>query len=219
MSDIVDDIDALVDWQLEQESSGYDHNINQERCRCGRDWHGLPITKRIDSMRSRGQFDPSYVYADDESPIMCVGSNMPGPWRQVGMWQLPDRETFHELVTRLGVAQGLPGRVTVRLWNGDLTESRDVDIEAFSTNPPTRIEWRNPEPLPWPTGFPSTEMRRVGEQFSAIRDALADEPDTRTPQQRALPRPSTTPPMWANDPTRSRRPRRKKNQPTRQGIA
>lgn len=31
------------------------------------------------------------------------------------------------------------------------------------------------------------------------------DPDPRTSQQRALPRPSSTPPMWANDPTRSRR--------------
>ncbi len=36
---------------------------------------------------------------------------------------------------------------------------------------------------------------------------LLDEPDTRTPKERALPRPSTTPPMWANDPTRTRRQR------------
>lgn len=43
--------------------------------------------------------------------------------------------------------------------------------------------------------------------------------DTHTPQQRALPRPSTTPPMWATDVTRSRRPRRNRNQPNRQGIA
>ncbi|RRQ26296.1 hypothetical protein DK926_18795 [Rhodococcus sp. Eu-32] len=46
-----------------------------------------------------------------------------------------------------------------------------------------------------------------------------DEPEPQTTQQRALPKPSTTPPMWANDPARSRRPKRRKNQPTRQGIA
>lgn len=45
------------------------------------------------------------------------------------------------------------------------------------------------------------------------------EPNARTPQQQALPRPSTTPPMWANDVTRTRRPRRNRNQPNRQGIA
>lgn len=35
----------------------------------------------------------------------------------------------------------------------------------------------------------------------------------------SIPQSSTTPPMWAQDPTRSRRPRRNRNQPTRQGIA
>src|SRR3990167_6322926 len=91
-TDIVDQIDALVDEQLANydNRSGYDHSVNQERCRCGRDWHGLPITQRIDGMRSYGQFDPEYVYAEDDSPVMCVGSNTPGPWRQVSMWQLPD---------------------------------------------------------------------------------------------------------------------------------
>lgn len=41
-ADVVDAIAALVDEQLEQESSGYDHNINQDTCpRCGDGWHGL----------------------------------------------------------------------------------------------------------------------------------------------------------------------------------
>ncbi len=39
---VIDAIDELVDEQLTQESSGYDHNINQPLCRCGRYWHGLP---------------------------------------------------------------------------------------------------------------------------------------------------------------------------------
>ncbi|MCQ4119868.1 hypothetical protein [Rhodococcus tibetensis] len=33
-------------------------------------------------------------------------------------------------------------------------------------------------------------------------------PDTRTPQERALPRPSTMPPMWAQQPQKSKRDRR-----------
>jgi hypothetical protein len=41
-ADVVDAIAALVDDQLEQESSGYDHNINQDTCpKCGNGWHGL----------------------------------------------------------------------------------------------------------------------------------------------------------------------------------
>lgn len=40
--DVLDEIDALVNDQLHHEASGYDHNINQERCHlCGRPWHGL----------------------------------------------------------------------------------------------------------------------------------------------------------------------------------
>lgn len=41
-ADVVDAIAALVDEQLEQERSGYDHNINQDTCpKCGNGWHGL----------------------------------------------------------------------------------------------------------------------------------------------------------------------------------
>lgn len=37
-----DEIDDLVDAQLRQVRSGYDHNINQDRCpHCGGSWHGL----------------------------------------------------------------------------------------------------------------------------------------------------------------------------------
>lgn len=39
---VPDEIDALVDEQLQQTPSGYDHNVNQPRCRCGGEWHGLP---------------------------------------------------------------------------------------------------------------------------------------------------------------------------------
>jgi len=81
MADIIDDIDALVDWQLEQEASGYDHNINQVLCRCGRDWHGIPVTRAIERMRQAGFMDPGYVFADDCSDVLCVGSSTAGPWR------------------------------------------------------------------------------------------------------------------------------------------
>ncbi|MDQ8120550.1 hypothetical protein [Mycobacteroides abscessus] len=45
-ADVVDAIAALVDEQLEQESSGYDHNINQDTCpQCGDGWHGLATSR------------------------------------------------------------------------------------------------------------------------------------------------------------------------------
>ena len=60
-------------------------------------------------------------------------------------------------------------------------------------------------------------MESVSATFCGIASHLDMEPDTQ--RQRALPRPSTTPPMWAHNPNHSRRPRRNWNQPNRQGIA
>ena len=88
MRDIVDDIDALVDEQLQQEPSGYDHNINQSQCwHCGRDFHGLPITERMEQMRREYHYTGNvehlaeYRYAEDDSAILCLGSTAIGPAR------------------------------------------------------------------------------------------------------------------------------------------
>ncbi|MBM4711076.1 hypothetical protein GS928_25085 [Rhodococcus hoagii] len=97
--DIIDDIDALVDEQMAgyRDRSGYDHNVNQDRCwHCGEDWHGLAITARMEEMRRRyryrGMFsfgerdyaesalDPDYRYAEDDSEVLCPGSDFIGPW-------------------------------------------------------------------------------------------------------------------------------------------
>ncbi|WP_032384689.1 hypothetical protein [Rhodococcoides fascians] len=241
MSDIIDQIDALVDEQLANygNRSGYDFNINQERCRCGRDWHGLPITQRIDSMRSYGEFDPDYVFAEDDSPVMCVGSNTSGPWRQPdkrsGMWRedglfvgltgYMDRirermDSGYQMPTppsRSSVNFAEGGVVSISSSNGwtqigtiDRIDSSPilgeavVSIRAHMTSFSESI---------------TAAMESMSATFSGIASHLDLEPDTRTPQQRALPRPSTTPPMWANDVTRSRRPRRNRNQPNRQRIA
>lgn len=263
MSDIIDEIDALVDWQLEQESSGYDHNINQEKCRCGRDWHGLPITQRIDRMRALHQFDTEYVYAEDDSTIMCVGSDTPGPWREClaydRIWRPPDdpfdvsgwealRATLSEArnTERFQVADGRPCMVgeDFRLARGervgwdngdgvvhvDRVQSRGPDNNGGWTitigEVPREILPSVREAIHTTITMFGDLTQTVATGMESIRAGLAglgaqldDQPDTRTPQQRALPRPSTTPPMWAVDPSRSRRPRRNGNQPTRQGIA
>ena len=81
---ILDDIDALVDAQLQQESSGYDHDINQPQpCRCGREYHSLPITVKMDEMRVRSVIDEGYSYREDTSATMCPGTNTQGPWQQL----------------------------------------------------------------------------------------------------------------------------------------
>ena len=93
MSDIIDEIDALVDEQLSayDSRSGYDHNVNQERCwHCGREWHGLKITERMQTMRSFGEVDPGYRYTDDNSEMLCPGSSFIGPTQ-------PDVPKTHEI--------------------------------------------------------------------------------------------------------------------------
>jgi hypothetical protein len=83
--DIVDEIDQLVDTQLAGygNRSGYDFNVNQERCRhCHREWHGLKITQRMHDMRSRGVYDEEYRYADDNSTVLCPGSTFDGEFER-----------------------------------------------------------------------------------------------------------------------------------------
>ena len=89
MSDIIDRIDALVDEQLAggEPENGFDFNDpDYPRCpHCDRNWHGLPITNKIATMYSWRQFDPEYSYADDDSGVVCEGSDFIGPRR-------PDRQ-------------------------------------------------------------------------------------------------------------------------------
>ncbi|ORI13449.1 hypothetical protein [Rhodococcus sp. 1168] len=192
-------------------------------------------------MRSFGDLDPSYVYADDETPIMCVGSNTPGPWRP--------GSTFSDELARMGFVNVGTAPMTVRTWNIDFSESRNIEVfhpafdGAADTDSATDLPPRNAYTL---NGLRSARANMAalrtfpvtipdGAPYDWASGSISDasgtfavggfrvtgdvpEPDTRTPQQRALPQPSTTPPMWAHDPTRSRRPKRKKNQPTRQGT-
>lgn len=75
---VIDDIDALVDEQLRQEASGYDWNLNQPRCRCGKEWHGL----------SRSGCPGS----DVEGPAMATGLRF-GNWASEMV--LPPRRVSH----------------------------------------------------------------------------------------------------------------------------
>lgn len=85
MTDLIDRIDALVDEQMAdgEPANGYDFgDPDYPGCpHCHRQWHGLRITKRIESMRWSGEFDPEYSYTEDESPVLCEGSEFIGPRR------------------------------------------------------------------------------------------------------------------------------------------
>ena len=77
---LIDDIDRLVDEQLAAGPVD-DYSVNRyDRCwRCGRDWHGMAITTRMEAMRHRQSYDEAYRVADDDSPILCPGSDFIGP--------------------------------------------------------------------------------------------------------------------------------------------
>ncbi|QMU19021.1 hypothetical protein [Gordonia rubripertincta] len=81
--DIVDEIDALIDAQLDagEPIGGYDYDDPAfPTCgHCGGSWHGLPITERMEQMRWRGEMDPDYRYRDDDSRVICPGSEFIGP--------------------------------------------------------------------------------------------------------------------------------------------
>jgi hypothetical protein len=85
VTDLIDRIDALVDEQMAdgEPENGYDFDDPDfpECPHCGRDWHGLRLTRRIQTMRRFGHFDPEYSYAEDDSPVLCEGSDFIGPRR------------------------------------------------------------------------------------------------------------------------------------------
>jgi hypothetical protein len=114
--DIVDDIDALVEDSLDNydQRSGYDYNVNQDRCPhewCSEPWHGLAITQKMREMRSRwgsavhyyedeqrvpdevaAELD-AYRYDQDDSPVLCPGSTFEGefepPEPEYPRWYTP----------------------------------------------------------------------------------------------------------------------------------
>lgn len=300
MSDIIDEIDALVDEQLSgySERSGYDYNVNLQTCwHCGREWHGLQITTRMEGMRRVRWYDENYRHAEDDSQILCPGSHFIGPWatRSQLAWIRKNTEKTLKLQTDLTLGKVFPGTTVYdpipdmpviepwmhghavaevsppsmgasreRYWLGEggriqdgvLTRAieRTVASQEGTFAPYTyggsqesdymgaigRIldegrPYRYGEDFSFagPTIPPEMQFPREG-PYAAIRslnrmqdttNRLRDlgvldgrltvrrwltgdpEPDTRTPQERALPRPSTTPPMWAVDAGRQRRTR------------
>jgi hypothetical protein len=98
-SRVLDAIDELVDTELEYTPSGWDYSINQPKCpHCHGDAHTLPITQRMQEIRSLWQDAipygdetgpqvtadavaelDAYRYNEDDSPIVCPGAEFVGP--------------------------------------------------------------------------------------------------------------------------------------------
>ena len=81
MSDIIDTIDALIEEQL-SEGEPPPFSAKFPRCpHCDRDWHGFPLTERVAEMYCGGLFDEDYRVVEDDSPVLCPGSDAYGPAR------------------------------------------------------------------------------------------------------------------------------------------
>ncbi|AVI03702.1 hypothetical protein SEA_CONFIDENCE_72 [Gordonia phage Confidence] len=143
MTDIVDEIDALIEGQLDagEPIGGYDYDDPDfPKCgHCGRDWHGLAITERIEEMRWRGELDDDYRYSEDDSRVICPGSEFIGPLlaapveHETSPWTLPedpiDAATWLTAVPSWTVAVGEPAR----WWRLDaaLYRHRNLRFEFF----------------------------------------------------------------------------------------
>ncbi len=138
--DIVDEIDALVDWQLSKYSdrSGYDHNVNQAKCPhewCDADFHGLPITRRMHTMRLMGRVDPDYRYGEDTSPVLCPGSTFDGEFEPPAAAADDYLRVAHGLLDSMAAVAGLPP-----LSHHDLS-SNERRLAAIDDSPGPRW-WR-----------------------------------------------------------------------------
>jgi hypothetical protein len=82
--DIVDAIDELVDTQMAggEPETGYDFDDptfpDCPHSWCNESWHGLAITQRMRDMRWRGEIDVDYRYNEDDSTVLCPGSDFTG---------------------------------------------------------------------------------------------------------------------------------------------
>lgn len=262
---LLDRIDALVDEQLDggEPETGYDFDDPDfPGCpHCNRDWHGLAITERIERMRQYGMFDVNYKYAEDDSPVLCPGSDFIGPWatphqiksmrhrrflgttprtppwvayrfsrdevtmepartahnpRDLITHEMPDvlryaiaarngRESLLLEILRRNLAALYPEG----MWSLPPAPEDPFVPEEWSGVPPIRVSWRDRLNV---AGFRGVRPDLVFVDETHIRVSLpgdvviAPVPEVpSTPQERALPRPSSTPPMWAVDPTHSRR--------------
>jgi hypothetical protein len=163
---VLDAIDELVDWQLE--GGDRSDSFHGERMRqnqpcpwCPEPWHYLPITERLVEMRSgsygrdefgQGIVDPDYRYDQDESGVVCPGSEYHGPRHRTGMW---DKQRRERTVDGSFVSSGssYPGVPTPILPPGDSRRLRfigpfdrwiialddELDIEDIFSERPQRI--------------------------------------------------------------------------------
>lgn len=180
---VLDEIDRLVDESLAtpySERSGYDNDINQPECRCGADWHGLPWGG-CPGTESEGPVDDPWARKRARIGMVAVS-----PYRDA-------TENGDEWADE-GVAEWIEiGRIAPESPVFTYHEMLAGADSAFTTpwltfTTPRLTEWMQANLL---------ELFRDSRDSFTITVPPVDQPEEpETPQQRALPRPSTTPPMW-----------------------
>lgn len=56
------------------------------RCpHCDRHWHGLAVTEKIAEMYDGHGWDENYKVSEDDTPVLCPGSDFIGPIAERGM--------------------------------------------------------------------------------------------------------------------------------------
>ena len=190
---LIDDIDALVDEQMRggEPRNGFDYgDPNNPKCwHCGDDWHGLAITERMRSMRYRLVVDDDYRYDEDDSPVICPGSRFIGPRAPTAA----ERRIQTLSSTFVEMAASFDDLFDMSSWQS--LGYIDSDGPTFSP------EFADGGLVSgWSMGS-STWTIEVGDNHPT------PEPESRLDDRGRPrpPRPSTTPPMWADVPNRSRR--------------
>lgn len=201
----LDAIDALVDEQLDRygSRSGYDHNVNQPQCpHCGETWHGLPITQRMAAMRLSQRVDPDYDYRLDDSPVLCPGSTFIGPMPPSRAHAVTDVALGNW--TQVGTLRSSPARPW--LVGDDAPYCCDVTVVLSLRDRVGYVDRAGVVRIAHATARHRAldvflaRLRSMTERIRTVTDAEAE-----PVEQPPAPRPSRTPPMWADNPTRQRR--------------
>lgn len=189
---------------------------------------GLPDIKAIDARRKK-ENAALLIYmltrATDKIPVNRGPNQFPSYQDLRG----PTQWIRHQvLLDALGTGEPFDEAAAVALRKDLSDEQRAVVLEqcAFIREHTEPVKpwlmWANPFlPAEFNT-FAKTKQERVrlpdqvqadtgGRKPAWMVDSGLVEPEPETPQQRALPRPSTTPPPWADNPAGQRRPTKTRN--------
>jgi len=177
VSDIVDRIDELVDASLSVGPVD-DYNADRyDRCpHCSRHWHGLPVTERIAGMYYSGRFDEDYRADEDDTRILCHGSDFIGPMpAERPAWGNKRRRVTAEIgpgsprwlqgliadtenyVASMMEAMGLPagywylGSRRNRWWKLTLPDDAEIVQQITDSEPPETTLVVGDQSETWPT--------------------------------------------------------------------